>query len=242
MVTYAPLSTLKAVADRIWIIDGPAVTCRRVPLSTRATVVQLAGGGLWVHSPTGLTEALQAELAALGPVQHLVAPSWSHDCFFADWQAAYPQAKSWGVADGPQRFDQPLGGEAIWSREIDHLVIEGSRKHREAAFFHRVSRTLIVADLIQSIETARLPAWARPLVWFSGCDDSDGKMPYGMRTAWQEEPLMRAVEQMIAWGPHALILSHGRWYRHSAVDELKRAFRRQFHRRRWRSAMAAKTG
>lgn len=241
MTTYDPIGTLKAVAPDIWVVDGPAVICRRVPLSTRATVIRLSGGGLWVHSPTGLSASLQADLAVLGPVQHLVAPSWSHDLFFADWQAAYPAAKSWGIEGGTQQIDQPLGGEAIWSREIDHLIIEGSGKHREAAFFHRASRSLIVTDLIQNIETIRLPPWIRPLVWFSGCDDTDGKMPYGMRIGFSEEPLMKAVERMIAWGPHALILAHGRWYRHSAVDELKRAFRRQFHRRRWQSAITGKT-
>ena len=67
MSIYEPLNTLKPVAAGIWIIDGPAVICKRMPISTRATVVKLQSGNLWVHSPTALTKPLRAELEALGP-------------------------------------------------------------------------------------------------------------------------------------------------------------------------------
>ena len=59
---YEPLNTLKPVAPDIWVIDGPAIRFYGLPFSTRATVVRLAGGDLWVHSPTALTEALAEDL------------------------------------------------------------------------------------------------------------------------------------------------------------------------------------
>lgn len=57
---YEPLNTLKPVADDIWLIDGPAVRFYGMPFPTRATVVRLANGDLWVHSPTELSDGLRA--------------------------------------------------------------------------------------------------------------------------------------------------------------------------------------
>jgi hypothetical protein len=39
-----------------------------------------------------------------------------------------------------------------------------------------------------------------------------------------KDSLKRAVDQMIAWQPDRVIISHGRWYDTNATEELKRAF------------------
>ncbi|WP_299843230.1 DUF4336 domain-containing protein [uncultured Roseovarius sp.] len=242
MTTYPPLGTLKPVAERIWVVDGPAVICRRMPISTRATVVQLSEGDLWVHSPTGLCDELRNELATLGPVTHLVAPNWDHVEFLTDWREAYPQAWVWGVPSEGARgqgiaFDHSLGGETPWMTEISHLIVGGSKKYREAVFCHRPSATLIVADLMQNFDTARLPTWMRPLIWLAGTDDSDGKMPYLMRRRYNGAELGKSIENMIDWNPRTLILSHGNWYETGAVRELERAFKKLLHERQWSRAM-----
>jgi hypothetical protein len=117
------------------------------------------------------------------------------------------------------------------------MIAQGSKHHREAVFFHRASSTLILTDLIQNLETAKLPAWMRPLVWLAGTDDSDGKMPPHLRLTFHKTPLAESIEVMIAWNPHRLILAHGRWYHQDAVDELRRAFRRILRDREWTAAM-----
>jgi hypothetical protein len=186
---YEPLDTLKPWGDGIWLIDGPAIRFYGMPFSTRATVVQLKNGNLWVHSPTRLTEGLRAGLDALGPVRHLVAPNAFHFAHIADWQAAWPKAKSWAAPGAVERaaknglslsFDRELrAGEAEgpWAGQIEQLIVAGSKVLREAVFFHNESRTLILTDLIENFETAKLPVWMRPLIWIAGIDDSDGHLP-----------------------------------------------------------------
>jgi hypothetical protein len=249
MTGYEPLNTLKPVADGIWLIDGPAVKFYGMPFSTRATVVRLENGDLWVHSPTKLTDNLHAELEALGPVRHLIAPNWLHYAFIREWQAAFPEARAWAapgvVARAAKKgmelkFDHDLGAEAEapWAGQIDQMIVEGSKIHREVVFFHRASETLILTDLIENFESAKLPVWMRPFVWIFGIDDSDGKMPPDMaRTFRDKELLVDAVEQMIAWKPRRIILAHGRWYRENGVLELERAFRRQMKTRLWERAL-----
>lgn len=96
MEPYRPINTLKRVADEVWIVDGPIIAFRYLGLHlsfpTRTTVVRLTGGDLWGHSPTELTPALRAEVDALGPVRHLIAPNRIHYWWVADWQRAFPDA------------------------------------------------------------------------------------------------------------------------------------------------------
>ncbi|MDK3016394.1 DUF4336 domain-containing protein [Pseudodonghicola flavimaris] len=237
---YAPLDVLKPVApdisDDIWLIDGPAISFYHLPFPTRSTVIRLADGGLWVHSPIRLTDPLRAAIEALGPVRHLVAPNWIHYAFVAEWQAAFPQAESWaapGVTERARsrgmslRFDHLLGDEApeAWAGQIDQLVVKGSRVHREAVFFHRASRSLILTDLIENFETRKLPWWMRPLVRLAGISAPHGHMPPDMRATFDKAALGGSIRTMLDWGPERLILAHGAWYRDNAAAELRRAFR-----------------
>jgi len=247
---YEPLNTLKRVAEGLWLIDGPAIRFFGMPFSTRATVVRLENGDLWVHSPTQLTDGLTAELDAIGPVRHLVAPNWIHYSFVSDWQAAFPEATAWaapGVLERAAkkglslRIERDLQwdrAEAPWAGQIDQMIVRGSKTHREAVFFHRVSRTLVLTDLIEAFETAKLPVWMRPIIWIAGIDDSDGKMPPDMRWTFRDkEALADDVERMIGWGPDRVILAHGRWYERDGIAELERAFRRLLRTRKWEAVM-----
>lgn len=247
---YEPLDTLKPVADGLWLVDGPAIRFMGLPFSTRATVVRLANGDLWVHSPTRLTDSLRLEVQALGPVRHLIAPNWIHYAHIAEWQAAWPEATVWaapGVAERAAKkgltlpIDHDLQwdrADAPWDGQIDQMIVRGSKTHREAVFFHRASNTLILTDLIEAFETEKLPVWMRPIVWLAGIDDSDGKMPPDMRWTFRDKvALAEDVEQMIDWAPERIILAHGRWYRANGVAELERAFRKLLQPRLWDRAL-----
>lgn len=249
---YEPLDTLKPVADDIWIVDGPPPVGGGCRFPTRATVVRLTDGGLWVQSPTRLTQGLQAELAALGPVAHLVAPNPFHIAHLADWATAYPEATIWAApgtlaraaksgAVLPEARDlQGRRAETCWAREMDQIIPRGHRWFQEAVFHHKASGTLIMTDLVQALDTAKLPAKCRPAVWLSGVDDTDGKMPLRLRLGFRDTAaLAEDIETMIGWAPRRLILSHGRWYERGAVAELERAFRRVLNARRWDRALGA---
>lgn len=63
ITTYPPLNTLKPVAKNVWIVDGPEIwfgmPWPKFPFPTRMTVLRLANGELFIHSPTPLTPPLR---------------------------------------------------------------------------------------------------------------------------------------------------------------------------------------
>jgi len=239
---YEPLNTPKPVGPDIWLIDGPVVRCGRIPYSTRATVVRLENGDLWVHSPTALSDALRAEIDALGPVRHLVAPNHAHTRHIADWHAVYPRATVWaapGVTLEMACALQPAAAEPPWSGQMEQIVVRAGPRLREAAFFHRPSRTLILTDLIEAHETANLAPWVRPVMWLSGTDDTAAHMRPRYRwslRARDKQALAEDVEILLGWEPARLIVAHGRWYRDDGRTVLEYAFRKVLQARRWEIA------
>ena len=200
--------------------------------------MRLAGGGLWVHSPTELPSSLKSEIDSLGPVEHLIAPNRIHYWWLGDWAEAFPGAATYAApgvrkqARGKDRFadyhaDLTPGAAYPWSGEIEMLLVPGSYL-TEAVFFHVPTRTLILTDLIQNYETCKI---ANPFFRFmsrlSGAVHPDGKMPVDLRSTFvkHRKQMGSAVRTMISWAPERIIFAHGRWYETNAVAELRRAFR-----------------
>ena len=237
-VPYAPLDTLKAFAEEVWIVDGHEIGMHYfgliLPFPTRMTIVRMPDGTVWVHSPIAWNDSLGAAIDRLGPVCHLVAPNTLHHAYLADWQARYPRARSYGAPGlaykgAKPAVDEVLGSEppAAWGDAFRQCLVPGALV-TEVDFFHRASRTLILTDLIENFEPSRVRN--RLLRWTMqafGAADPDGKAPVDMQLSFiRHRPVVReAARQMIAWAPARIVLAHGRCYNQNAVAELRRSFR-----------------
>lgn len=238
---YEPVNTLKPVAPGLWVVDGPIVRMvalgGNAPFTTRMTVAQLADGGLWCHSPVAPDTALFAAVDALGPVRHLVSPNKLHYAHIAAWKQRYPDAIAWASPGVRERtagqrievaFDADLDDvpEPAWVAEIDQLRFRGSRVIEEVVFLHRASGTLILADLIENFEAAKLGTAMRWIARLGGVLDPDGKTPLDMRFTFRDRAAARVcLQRIVAWRPRRVILAHGRCYLDNGEAELRRAFR-----------------
>jgi hypothetical protein len=139
-----------------------------------------------------------------------------------------------GVAEHAARQKRPLRVDAIigeapdphWGGAFAQVLASGSYMD-EAAFFHRPSRTLILTDLIENFEPAKLSRPLRLAAWAAGSLDPHGSMPRYYRLTFlgrRRAALRAAVGTMIRWSPERIILAHGRWYADNATAELRRAF------------------
>jgi hypothetical protein len=238
IATYAPINALKPVTDDLWIVDGPVIrfgpALLKMPFPTRMTIVRLAGDDLFVHSPTPLTPSVKDEVDTIGTLRWLVGPNRLHYWWLPEWHKAYPDA---GVYLAPRIKEQagdhiafacsPLDRESgyPWDDAMATLPIAG-RYLTEVAFLHRVSRTLVLTDLIENFEPRKIGSLImRALTRLGGVRDPDGQMPRDMRLTFDKPRLKAAVETMIGWNPERVIIAHGRWYEADGAAELRRAFR-----------------
>ncbi len=241
---YQPINRYKPFADGIGIVDGPHVymtypglSFLKISFPTRMTVVKLANGDLWLHSPIAYEAALAETLSSMGPVRHIVSPNKIHYAHIKTWREAFPCATAWaspGVRKRARsqgmavRFDKDLMQEApdSWRGDLLQTVIPGSFLD-EVVFFHSTSSTLILTDTIQNFELDKIRQPYRLLVWATGAYHPHGQMPIDLRsTFWPKKHQVReAVREMISWNPLRIILSHGRCIEYDAEAALRYAFR-----------------
>lgn len=227
------------LGEDIWIVDGPVIDFYRIPFPTRMTVIRLANGDLFLHSPIAWTPELAAELEALGTIRHLVSPNWIHYAYIGEWAAQYPEALSWASPGVRARaesrnveiaFDRDLQDrpDADWAAEIDQLIVHGSKVHTEVVFFHRKSSTLVLTDLIENMHGSDLPFWIRPFAWMAGILAPHGKMPLDiwMSFSGNRDKLRQALTRMLDWQPTIVVLAHGDILRENAPQRLREGFRR----------------
>jgi hypothetical protein len=239
---YDPINALKPLGEDLWVVDGPIVEMAfpigSVPFPTRMVVVRLAGGELFLWSPTEPDEGLREEIDALGPVGHLVSPNKLHYVHVCAWKRAYPQATAWASPGVRERaasrgaevcFDRNLGDdpEEAWRGDLDQLVFRGSRFMEEVVFFHRKTRTLILADFIENFEREKVGSFYAWLARLAGVADPDGKTPIDARLTFlgRKGEARACLEELLARQPEKVIMAHGRPYYRNGTAELRRAFR-----------------
>jgi len=223
----------RCLGTNIWDHEMP-IRFGGVPLWHRMTVIRLNDGGLLVLSPTKLKSASQEEFQKLGPIVAIIAPSWWHDLYLREYLSAYPDARLYG-APTLVRWNRslPFAGvlddvaPSLWADEIDQVHVQGIGLFLdEMVFYHRCSRSLIVADLLFNL--SEKDAWITRTMGslvigpVPGCRFANLYRPVVV----DRRRMRTAVERILDWDFEQIIVGHG------AVVEIdgKEAFRTAF---RW---------
>jgi hypothetical protein len=219
---------LERIAGDLWV-EARRLRFLGVETGTRMTVVRLADGGLFVHSPVSLDLSTQEAVAALGRVKALVAPSRFHHLYVGEWSRAYPDAVLC-ACPGLERKRPDLAWQRVlgdapepeWRGEIDQVLFGARSLENEVVFFHRASRTIICADAIFNLAT-HASAFTRLSALLLGV-----RRP---GATWLERVLIRdraaareQVDRMLAWDADRIVLSHGDIVATGGREVLRRAY------------------
>jgi hypothetical protein len=227
---------LVAMGSNLWFADGGIVSFKGFAYPTRMVAVRLADGGIWLWSPIKLAAELASEVKALGPVRHIVSPNRLHFLFLAEWHAAFLTAKLWGTASTIARcrdltFAGPLADDppAEWAGQIDQFYFTNSLLMDELIFFHRASRTAIIADLSQTLSHEFLarhwPWWMRSIAKLSKMVEGCGHPPFDYRISFRHRASARPkIRTLIGEHPDHVVVAHGEVVRSGGEAFLRRAF------------------
>lgn len=230
------VTRLERVDTDLWLAEGPVVSFYGFPYPTRSVIIRLPGGALWVWSPVPPDDRLVTEVAKLGPVAHLVSPNKLHHLGLADWQATFPAAQLWGVPSTVRKHrdfhfagvldDRP---PTAWSGVLEQVMFRGSPLLDEMMFFHRPSRTVLLADLSEALShefLARYWApWQRFIARLWGITETSAKAPLEVRlTTIHRRDAQAAIRHLCACNPERVIMAHGVWQRRHGRAFLERSF------------------
>jgi len=240
---YEPINLYKPFAPSVGIVDGRSehVTLLGMkmpwPFTTRMTVVQLASGELFLHSPIAFDAALARQLQSLGRVRHLASPNRGHYAHIGEWARAFPEAVTWASPGVRERArsqrvdihfqrDLEMHAPPDWRDDIDQTIIPGAVLD-EVVFFHCDSKTLIVADTVMNYEAERLSQPYRLIARLVGiCSPGGGISPDLRLVFWPKRRDVRdAYEQVLSWEPERVILSHGLCFEANGGPAIRHAFR-----------------
>ncbi|MGF6721724.1 hypothetical protein P3T43_001071 [Paraburkholderia sp. GAS41] len=170
---------LQQIADNIWTVAAQHAFLG-MHLGTRMTVVRLASGGLWLHSPV----AAYPNATLHGP--HALRRKRKDLPFSAD------------LSDTPH---------PDWLNDLAPLVIRGCLL-QETVFFHQRSRTLIASDLVENFKTS--PHWlTRMYLKVCGLEGKiTWGGPY--RLLYRNRQAARAcIDRLLEWPFERVVIAHG---------------------------------
>lgn len=218
------------VPGAIWATERP-VWFGGVRLRSRTTVVRLASGALWVHSPCPPTEEVCAALDALGEVRWIVVPNRFHHLQTPATAARYPNAVVVGPksalarnpkvslamgTDDPAYLDATLELSAIQLRGVPFLD--------ETIFFHEASGSLIAADLLISACARDHWSWRMAArIW--GRYGKVGTPPDVRWNTRGNEAVTESIAQMCALPIQRILVAHADPITDRPVEQLAKAWK-----------------
>jgi hypothetical protein len=205
---------LQSVAEDLWVAHSE-MSVSGFPLEIRMTVIRRPDGGLILHSPIELDDALAAELDALGPVRDLLAPNRLHHTFVFGAERRWPDATLWGAPGLPDKrpdliFDAVLGDDTPkrLGDTLETMLFAGCPLASEIVCLHPRSRTLIVTDLVFNIQRSR-SRLSQVYLRASGAWQKLAQTPLVRAAIRDREAARRSLDRMFAWDFDRLIMSHG---------------------------------
>ncbi|WP_322864775.1 DUF4336 domain-containing protein (plasmid) [Aquicoccus sp. G2-2] len=224
---------LEAFGPSLYFADGPTVSFHGFPYPTRMALVHLSDGSLWVWSPIALTDELAKAVEAIGPVRHIVSPNKLHNLFLGEWAERWPDARLYappGLArKKPQlRFHAELldRPDPAWAADLDQVIFHGSLAMEEVVFFHRLSNTAIICDLIQQPLPKDATGLKRLLAKLGGLTGDHGSTPRDWRFSFLRRGPARAARQTVLdWKPEQLLVAHGPCAKTGATEIINDALR-----------------
>lgn len=202
-------------AERFWTYEEP-LRFLGFEIGRIMSVIQLSSGGLFIQSPSELTDELESALNELGEVRFVAPTSKLHGHLYMEqYREVYPSAELLAAPglDGRRPdlvFDQLLGDipDPRWATDIDQIAILGNRWLTEIAFFHRPSRTVILGDFGYHIGESS-PLKTRVMARIAGVYKQVGCTVDYRLAINNNETFRRSIQDVLAWDFDRVIPGHG---------------------------------
>lgn len=151
--------TLTPISTGVWAAERPFIW-NKIDVGSRSTVARMDDGSLLVHSPVEWDKELGECLEALGGgVGHIIAPSYEHLKYTAQWAEKYPDANMYACPGLPPRMPQVKFNHELpdvpanFATSVDLRWMDceinpftGKPFFNEVVFFHKKSRSFMCAD------------------------------------------------------------------------------------------------
>lgn len=221
---------MRQIDTNLWVVERPLRFVGGVELGARMTVVRLADGSLFLHSPVALDDALRAELQALGTPRYVVAPNRFHHLFAGAYRDVFPECRLYVAPGLPEKRPDlhyaavlPAEASTPWLGEIDQELFAGLPMMNEVVFLHRASRTLLVCDLAFHLGP-EAPWLTRVCFRLVGGYDRFGPTVVERLLIRDRVAARASLERILAWDFDRVIVAHGKILEQGGREGMRRGY------------------
>ncbi len=226
---------LVSAGSGIWIREGEwyeSVFRRRM------TVMALQNGDVLVHNPFVMKDADLKSLQTLGKRVGLVVPNALHGDEAGGMASRLKELGSevqvWVPAAMVKKVEKQCKVQGTlendwptaWAESVKCLPVQGLRIIHESVFFHQISRTLVVTDLVFNMEPRDFRSnLERTLMRWN-------RVGQGLGPSWLCDHLFtrdlkarqRSLEEILSWDFDRVVMNHGHVVHQGGKKLMKQAF------------------
>ena len=226
------MGILTQVAENVWRAEtvfriGPAFS-----MPVASVITRDSAGKITIISPIPFTDEQTAAINTRGPVVALVTPNQFHHLSLPKAIERWPNAKVWAAPGLPEKrkdihFDAVLGTGSDILNDYDTLFLEGTKRAAEIIFFHRPSRSLIIADLIFNIPNDPSLGWiGRLYLRFSHALDKPGSSLFWRILIRNRIAAAASFQQILSFDFVRVLPAHGNVIETNARSTVEKVLRR----------------
>ena len=217
---------LQLLTDNVWT-DHEPMRFFGLPLGRRVTAIRTQANEVVVFSPLSWSPAHQAELEALGKISLMVVPSRWHDRYFDQYLDKLPGCRFAGSA-GVRANHASWNLTALEScaqtlREFEWCTLPGMPNVEETVFFHRPSRTMILADVLFNLGAGDTVT-TRLLYRLAGIGPRPGPSRLEKFLIRDQRAFAEGWRRVLAWDVARVAVGHGHVIDREANQVLREAY------------------
>ena len=223
-------NSLVEFGKNVWVIEGSFVKDMGLTFSTRMIVVKLSDGMIWICDPVKISENAQKSIEKIGEIKYLIASTQRHIWRLNSWHKQFPNAELWSCGNIPKKLKKLpykgiLSNTSIWDNDFEQIIFEGNKYLSEMVFYHKVSKTIFMGDIIQNNVKIKGRPFTNFIFWLSGAAYPNGGVGLDLRLTFTDKNRTRkSLDHILSWDFDKLIIAHGPCVTENAKEYVKRAF------------------
>lgn len=174
--------------------------------------------GRLLLSPAKLSDQQVSEISKDGEITEILAPNLFHHLSVPLAQTWFPQAQLWGAQGFAQKradlswnqYFEARSTKENWPyhEHLEYQMLEGAPKMNEVVFFHKASRTLIVADLFFNFKNTK--GWLSPAIYtLMGTRNKLNMSRLWKSLITDRRAFIQSIEKVMQWDFDRIIFCHG---------------------------------
>lgn len=223
---------VRQLSETLWVIERGYIFLGTFDVGGRTALVKLPDGGLFVHAPLALSEALKNRIDEIGEVRVVAAPNTEHVDFIEQWKYYYPNAWYLGPPKSLKRLPHvPFNRELSQNNVLDPKL-EGSGLSQffiacapffnETVFVHEPTKSLLCTDLFWNYPTD--PDVPRTTMLWGWAMNNVYKPVYDKILVKDRQRFISTLREVLNTGFEQIIPCHGYIVESDGQSHLKRFF------------------